>query len=438
MKKIKYIMITIFILLIIIIGTIITFKLNTPKNTETKNNYIIEDNEITFEEEAEKKTVSPINNYTEAYIVNECMQRYIYKLSSGEKAVDMLDAEFVKQNNITAENVFDKIEKMELFNDFYIKKIYKRKYDNNVKQYYISGRIISTMGSAGEPSEKERKLLYFSVILDKGNEAFAVIPYTEGQAEWLEGANIPILKYEAKNRIAKNNNNAYEPAALPDERTEPEKYVWQFLYEKNNFIDESYELLNKEYREIKFDSIEEYKEYARNFNYSSSDLTIFSQKQYDGFIQYVYTLTGNRKIVINRYHAMDFDVLLDTYTVDIEKLGGETYDLSKNEIAKQAIGQFIGNINEGNYEIIYNKFLNEEFKNNNFGSVDVFKKFIKDNLYEYNSFNYYGMEVKGGTYVCDVEVKNAQRVASETKKMQVIIKPTTKNKFEMSFSMKQD
>ena len=435
MKKIKYIIIIILILLVIIIGTIITFRLNVPKRKNENNNYIDEEAEIVTDD-SEKKTVSPINNYTEAFIISECMQRYIYKLSTGEKAVDMLDREFVKQNSITAENVFTKIENIDQYNDFYIKKIYKRKYDNNIKQYYISGRIASTIGATNGLSEKEKKIMYFSIILDKSNKTFAVIPYTEGQAEWLEDAKIPILKYDAKNKIAKNDNNAYEPDAIPDFTTEASKYVWQFFYEKNNFVDESYELINEEYKKAKFDNIEEYKEYVRNFDFSSADLTKFSKKDYDGFTQYIYTLTKNRKIIINRYHAMDFDVLLDDYTIDIETIGEEQTDLSKNKIARQALSQFFGNINEGNFDVIYNKFLNNDFKQKNFSSAEAFKNYIQNNIYEYNSFEFYGMEVINGAYVCDVDVKNAQRVASETKKMQIIIKPTTDNKFEMSFSMK--
>ena len=116
--------------------------------------------------------------------------------------------------------------------------------------------------------------------------------------------------------ITKFDNNQYMDIMVNDDSI-VSIYLNDFIYNTKNDIEVSYDTLNEVYRVKKFGSIDKYKEYLNNNNFTN-ELTAYDKTTINGKIIYdVIDKYGNRYIIKEK-SIMNYEIYLDDYTVEIK------------------------------------------------------------------------------------------------------------------------
>lgn len=118
----------------------------------------------------------------------------------------------------------------------------------------------------------------------------------------------------------------------------------------------------------------------------------------------------------------------------------EIKTLSESNRMKRYIGNFFDDIEEGNYQKVYN-ILNEKYKRDYFPHIEEFQEYVDKNFKNnmlgvtYDNIERWGNNKTGNMYVIWVTV--ADMVKGKIKTNFVIIE-NNYNDYEMSFSVKTD
>lgn len=108
--------------------------------------------------------------------------------------------------------------------------------------------------------------------------------------------------------------NEYSPVNITDEQM-ANIYLNDFKYNLYNDINYAYQLLNEEYRNLKFGSIDSFVNYINQLNYNNMVMDKYSISSDNEFIT-VYTKDGG-VYIFNVISVMEYEVYLDNYTVEI-------------------------------------------------------------------------------------------------------------------------
>lgn len=92
-------------------------------------------------------------------------------------------------------------------------------------------------------------------------------------------------------------------------------YLNDFKNQVNNDINSAYLLLNEQYRNIKFGSLENFINFYNSYNLNNFTIDSYSVNS-DKTIFTIYTKENN-KIIFKRKSVMEYEVYLDDYTVEI-------------------------------------------------------------------------------------------------------------------------
>ena len=130
------------------------------------------DEETIFSEEPKYKLVE---DYSRFFTVNSCVYKYITYLNGNKtnELLKILDEEYIKNNNIDSNNVYNFINKLNGNYTFKSKKIYYEVNNEKVIKYFVYGYLIEeTIDGLGI-----KKDYYVIVNLDLENQLFSITPY---------------------------------------------------------------------------------------------------------------------------------------------------------------------------------------------------------------------------------------------------------------------
>ena len=130
---------------------------------------------------------------------------------------------------------------------------------------------------------------------------------------------------------------------------------------------------------------------------------------------------------------MDYTVKLDTYTIITDKFKEEYANGNDNKKVIMNMDKFIQMINNKDFKSAY-QVLNNTFKENNFGSEEAFKQYMKNTYYNYNNIVINDFSSENNTYICKTTITNKEN-EEETKDMNIIMKLNHGTDFEMSFEI---
>ncbi len=420
MKKIKKTIIIITVLIIIILIGLVLLR--------DKNSKVFTDEEIKEIETGNQEPINDVNseelkNATMFYTVENCVQTYVtlysldinnenpfiteygqqinssytYALSKGittneqknEIIYNMLDTNYINQNDITVQNINDKIGSTNIPLIFSATKI-RVMVGKTVSAYSVVGRI-KRFGANEYLGE-----VAYKVTLDELNMTFTIEP--------LEDLNIDNLDItiEEEKSIENHEYNVFQYSRV-DELTVLQNYV--SLY-KNNAVNNpeiAYEYIDSQYKNARFGNIDKFKEYV-DYNMERIQrisVSKYSKEQKDGYTQYVCIDTDGNYYIIKETATMQFGLILDTYTLDLPEFT-EKYE-NADDMTK--VGMNIEKIkealNSGDYEYVYNKFT-DGFKNNYFKTVDDFKNYVQQNWYKTIKITYNSVSTEGSAHVFEV------------------------------------
>lgn len=147
-------------------------------------------------------------------------------------------------------------------------------------------------------------------------------------------------------------------------------------------------------------------------------------------------------ILINIKPKKDDDVISQQnetieqiYQKENDNIIAQLQQLEERDRMEFYFGMFLENIENKNYDKAYS-FLNNEFKNNYFPTVESFQEYISTIFTELSDIDHENIERNGEVYVLWIKVSDAiNGKPGEKKEMNIVIKENDYNDFEMSFSV---
>lgn len=389
-KDIGLLIVILLILIIIFIISIVLLKL--------KDNNINVDSNIISEDESKfvEKTPHILENTNTFYTVESCINKYLINKK--------------QYNNKEAIS----------------KKIWEIDIDDNVATYYVQSVIRDNLSM--DISNEEEK--YFVVVLNRRNNTYITEEKGNKYSEDVlkEISNFDVSKIEGKV------DNIYDDITITNEEI-VKKYYLEFiknaLYKPQN----AYNMLEDEYKISKFGNFEKFFKYIdiNREKLNNATLVKYIVDQNDNYTQYTIVDNYENTYLIKEYSAMNFKVSLDNYTVRSEESYDEYNQSSDNTKLATNIDKLFKMINNKEYQEIYEKYLNNQFKENNFKNYDDFENYMKENFYDYNYLGSISQDKEGNYYVVSVNYKDGLSSAAEENFTTLIFLLKDNEQFEFSF-----
>ena len=428
---IMLILVVIIITVIILLIQVLSKDKNIAYNTENVTN-------ISNQEDITSKDNEIIN--TEIYKVRDCVSIYLSAINMAnpiyygkdangnlvktisnetinENIYTLLSQNYIKENNITIDNLnnyIDNIDKNVIFDVLNIKR-----YINNNSYQYITYGILTDI------ENNFIKFAYYNVYINFTNNLFAIEPILKSVSN--------IAEIEKKDVIIKKNN--YND--IPINNLTQEGIIKEVLNTYKRLMlakpDLAYEYLDDSYKEKKFGNVDNFINYINKNKKQLVQLRLnqYSYNDYNDYIQLICVDQNGHYYIFNEEYPMNYIVILDTYTIDLPEFVEQYSSSSEDRKVQFNIQKFFDAINDGDYKYAYSK-LDQTYKNNNFPTQTDFENYMKTNFYAQNKLGYTSYEKNGDLYIYKMVITNGEN-SSQTIEKQFVVKLLDGTNFVMSF-----
>jgi hypothetical protein len=433
MKKIKkYIGIISFIIVLLIVLLIIT-QLKKEKGNE--NNLDID----RIQNNIEITKTTDVNDF---YTVDKCVQTYLaeIELKDSDIALSLLDEEYIKENQIDEDNIWDYITEYSNKESYRTKEIYEIN-GEFCNIYFVKGRI-------------DQHDIFFKVGIDGNRRAFCIIPiiekeYEEKKIDKLDKQidkkiyNVVVYQQLKEDMIAKSYYDDFLKAMLYDPEEAylmlDEEYREKRFKNKQGFqefINKNQEFFHLTYQVEMIDSgtYEDYAEYY-DFREKHEDLGVKSylKQEYEDYIQFVCADIYENYYIFNVRSPGDYVVIYDNHTVNLPAFTEKYRTASKQVKMGMNIEKFFDAINTKDYTYAYN-LLADSFKTNVYHTQESFEEEIKQKLYEHNNVEYNNYTEEGDVLTYKITARDRTN-ENNGKELTIIMQLQEGTDFVMSFSI---
>lgn len=437
MKKIIIPIIIVIIIIICIIISLIVLKVdekNGPQyNESTYEQTLQQEAENTVTEQQEKELIynveqcvdsylDAINTNNSIYYAYDENNNYQKVVNENEIILDILSTEYINKSNINTDNIDSNIEKLDT-EVFFIPLQTKYIKNGYMYKYAISGYITDF-------NYNVIRNLNLIVNLDTNNYTYSIEP--------LNGENINIENVQLNNtldKVEKNDNNTFKYISTNAE-DEARRYLDTYKKMILSNPEEAYNRLDGEYRDKRFGSLGEFEEYINENRQDFLTLqpTDYLLNTYDEYSEYVCRDKYQNLYIFRAKNPLDYAVLLDTYTIITDNFK-TTYDKSSDEYkVAMNIDKWIQMINARDYKTAYN-YLDETFRNNNFGSEEAFEQYMKENFPLHYDLQFGQTSNNNGVYEQEIILTDITGASSEQIEKTVIMQLGENYQFVMSFNL---
>ncbi len=303
----------------------------------------------------------------------------------------------------------------------FVKEIYRLN-KNEVEEYFVY--VIQN---------NENK--YFVAYLDQENNSYMLEEISNTEYEDVKNEKINNKFLQVKT-IENNGNNEYTFELMSDVKI-ANMYFDIIKNILNSEPEVLYDILDTDYQQKKFGSIENFMEYVDNNKnrFTNMQISKYAKYTYEGYMQYVCLDTNGEYYIINEDTTTgDYKILLDTYTIDQPEFI-EKYDSASDvEKAGYDIYKFITAINTKDYNYAYNH-LAQSFKQNNFTTLESFINYIQNNFYSNNECEITNGQKEGNYYVYTVNISNANQENSGITQKNFVVNLKENREYELSFNI---
>jgi hypothetical protein len=402
-KKMTIIFILIFIVIIIIIAlSILLLQLNKEKK----------ENEEELIEQILYENIEKVTNKSTFYRTSSCINKYIdYIKLQDEQAYKSINeqVEIKKEYNTNAY--------------FYCQEMYSIDKSTNIT-VFVKGYI----------RDEQLEEMYYIVNLDYNNDTFNIIESTKEEFDSsIEGQVDQTYKEDI---YVKQNEYNQIPDSITDFeilQSYFEDFKWKAMYN----YPKAFELLDEEYKKAKFNNdLQEFKTYLQNNIATIQDANIIKHSitQEGSTIKYVIGDNFGNTYTIIETESNTYTISLDTYTVEDDELKQQYNSLSNEEKAASNIDKIMKLINQKEYSTVYS-YLNTEFKNTNFPTLESFTSYVKQNFFDNNIIGSISVGSEGSIYMVSVPFKESLSSAADEKTKTFIVQLNEGTDFEISFEI---
>lgn len=378
------------------------------------------------------ENVTDRNNY---YMVENCVKKFykycssIYENKNPEeedviKTYNLLDKQYIDFKNINKENLHTVLVAM---NDSVVNiyDMYVSKQNEEISAYIVKGDLRDITNN---------KLSDFQIMIkiDFKNKTFSVLLQDYMQAKYKNldiGSKIAV----DLSNIEKNKNNTYVLEEISDKTYMLDlfnRYKEEVIYN----VELAYEHLNKEYSSIKFGTLENFKEYAKDNidKHTNMQLEKYKVSQEDGYKQYIGVDKNEYYYIFQETGLMKYTLVLDSYTINLPEFLRKYNAAGTVDKVGYNIQKILEAINYKDYEYVYNK-LDLEFMANNYVTIEQLKRDIEENLFEKNKVKDVSSYTEGMTYIFKLVITDINDNKKE-QPMTVVMKLKEGTDFVMAFS----
>lgn len=358
------------------------------------------------------------------YCAKNSIDKYFsyLKEKNVEAILGVLDSEYINANNLNTNTILSAKFLPKSVGEFNIEDMYSLD-GTKYTTFYI--KIIM-----------DKKELYLILNIDFENKTFSIIPTNQEEYENTINTVVEGRTGQEKN-IEINEYNELEVSNLTEEEI-ANKYFIDLKEKMISNLDTAYHVLDEEYKDKRFPKLSDFQEYIEeNIQYiQNMILTKYSIESKDGYTQYLCVDNYQNNYIFKVTSVMKYTVLLDNYTVESEEFKTKYNGLKESEKISTNIDKFIKCINNKDYNQAYS-FLDDGFKNNYFKDVQSFKRYIKDNFYDYNVVGKLDIKNEGDIFICTVSIKSGVGAGANTTTKTIIMQLKEGTDFVMSFSLEE-
>lgn len=433
MNKIKKRIFVVLIILIIII-LIISGVLLSNKNAGTEKYYVLETDE------------EYVNEYDGIYFyeyidIKTCLQTYLDYLNKNnfiyyeknesgkyvkssetiqeETIYKLLSENYIKNNNITINNIYNYVNVISEKNAVIPIKIDKISDESsNVQNYMVKSMVTFTN------NKENYSYMYVLINIDSNNRTFSVEP--------VKDENNTKVEYNITT-IENKDVNIYNTASLSNQDIIKD-YINNYKIFMLSDVELAYSYLNEEYKQKRFKTLDEFKKHIENNKekIESTRVYKYTVNYLEEGTEYICQDQYGRYYIFTEKEPLDYSVMLDTYTVDISKVSEKYNSANSLEKGGYNIERCIEAINNKDYTYVYNK-LYDEFKNNNYKTEESFEKVIKNKLFDTNVMKIDSTENEGNIYIYNLIIQDGTNSEKQTN-MKIIMQLKEGTDFAISFS----
>jgi hypothetical protein len=353
----------------------------TPSIENNINNDIISPKTtiLTFNTSIEKETSNSV-----LYSLNRNINKYF---------------NYIKENNETAINELGGNSIYLITNN--VKYVVKQAYvtqNQYMSKYYTYGTLTIANGNYTAQTQE----IYMILYLTAENKGYKL--QTISKEEYL---NRTALEQNDTIEIQEGTYNKFEYEYI-DNVKQMENYLEDYSFQIFNNTENSYNLLNTEYKEKRFKDLQAFVQFLNEkqgqlHNIKINQYTVDEENQnkiYKGTDQ-----NGNYYEIIEKSY-MNYEIILDNYT-----MLDYSNDSDENKI-KLSAEKFILMLNSADYTNAYN-LLEPSFKQINFPTEQDFINYVKNNFYARNIVASKDLSEDG---ICTVTIKDS--ISTQANKIQ--------------------
>ncbi len=394
MKNIKLLII---ILSILVIGLIITLAILRMESKNTKRNVISNNITPSIENNINNDIISPKTTILtfNTSIEKETSNSVLYSLNRNINKY----FNYIKENNETAINELGGNSIYLITNN--VKYVVKQAYvtqNQYMSKYYTYGTLTIANGNYTAQTQE----IYMILYLTAENKGYKL--QTISKEEYL---NRTALEQNDTIEIQEGTYNKFEYEYI-DNVKQMENYLEDYSFQIFNNTENSYNLLNTEYKEKRFKDLQAFVQFLNEkqgqlHNIKINQYTVDEENQ-----NKIYKGTdpnGNYYEIIEKSY-MNYEIILDNYT-----MLDYSNDSDENKI-KLSAEKFILMLNSADYTNAYN-LLEPSFKQINFPTEQDFINYVKNNFYARNIVASKDLSEDG---ICTVTIKDS--ISTQANKIQ--------------------
>lgn len=446
MKNLKRLMIILIIFIILIIMILGVLLVLISGNTK-------QDEELLEESFEVANKLEKMDSMEEYFYIKNCMENYkTYSLDlyyvqeykedapplAEEYKKELLDiiAPFVKEElDLNTENAYQKVGLPD--KQLRIEKIYKSTQTINTQEYENETEIYAyvvefTLIDRENYQQDKNKTI---VLIDFNNYTYYIVPQLYIEQKGLKINEGDSLLLYQENAIGRNDYNGFKSTSKTKTRSDTiEEYLARIRMGLQYDIEDVYNLLEEDYRNIRFGGIEKFKEYVET---NKTDLMKITPTKYkidetEEYTQYTILDQNEDYYIFRETGVMEYRVILDTYTIDLPEFLEKYNTASEQEKVAMNINKFVEAINAKDYTYAYSKIA-DSFKNNYFKTQKSFEDYIKTHFYERNTITFNNFKNQANTYIYTTIITD--KATNQKKEQNFIVRLKEGTDFEMSFEV---
>lgn len=450
MSKLKRIIIVVSLLIVLIIIIIVSMTLIKEKQDWQEEKEILDQGNNTLSSSYEKEIVK---DHSVFFSVGDAIQKYLNSISldlekisaqpvrgskmrnaqtifaenqditdekSKKEAIyNFLNPSYIQQENITQENVLEKVNSNDSV-EFIPLKMYQLL--GNIRTQY------AVYGNLQKIDTNEKTKAYFIVDVDKTTSAFYVTPI-----EFEKYDDVNDIPLNGKDESIKQNDNNFFSFSVMQENDIAQKYFTYYKTLMQENPTEAYYLLEEEYRNKRFGTEEEFEKYVKD---NQNEIKEYLAKEYEvnhlqESSEYVCQDQYKHTYIFKVSAVMQFQVKLDTYTIENEEIKQRYQGSEDRRKVQMNVDKWIQMLNCRDYRAAYG-VLDDSFKQQYFGTLEQFEEYMRGKFPYYYGLNLSDYSNEAGVHIqkilmTDITAKQKMTVP------ETIIMKLTDDGFVMSF-----